>query len=296
VPQTVSVALRPLDMLLLADRSGSMAGSKFSGTIAELDGFVAQPWPQGTSVGLVYHPAPGVANVCPLALYNPPSVPFEPVPANAGVLQTSLAMQGAGGLSPMAPELEGGLQYATAYKTSEPNHVVAAVLMMDSPANTCDTDISNNAALAAAALTFNGVLTFAVALPGGDVVQMNAIAQAGGTSAAIDLTNPANLSTLNAELSDIRNRLVPCEYALPPTPAGVTFDADEVNLSYTEAGVAMDIPRVADSGACGNTPGWFWDSPATPTTLVMCSATCQTIKQDMAPVVQVVFGCPTLEG
>jgi hypothetical protein len=270
---------------------------KWTALVTAVGDFFNQPRPSGTSVALNYNPAPGSSQSCEVNLYNPPQVPLTPIPGSAGDLITSLNNQTTQGGSPWSSALQGSLAFATAYQSQHPDHVVVHVMTVDTNPNYCDTDFNNLASLASSAFNLNGVRTYIVALEGlTPLTGANQVATAGGTAGAVDLTAQGTTPQLTSVLSQIWDTSIPCEYAIPPDPGG-PLQPDEVNLSYTPGGTGtpQDIPQVTGLTACGTSAGWFYDSPGSPTRIMLCPMACNTIKQDLSPLVEVLFGCPTLQ-
>lgn len=87
-----------------------------------------------------------------------------------------------------------------------------------------------------------------------------------------------------------------CEYEIPPPPAGMDFDPDEVNVEFDDGmGGALQIGRVDDPSACaGVSDGWYYDVPAMPTRIVLCPQTCNTIQGFAQASVSIKFGCATV--
>ncbi len=296
-PDPVGVQLRPLDMVLIVDRSGSMYQQKWTPLVAGLTDFVNEPRPPGTSVALNYNPTPASNQYCEVSYYNPVQFPLTPIPSGASALVTDLNNHSPNGGSPWSSVIEGSLAFATAYQSQHPNHAVVTVMTVDTNPNACDTDFNNIAAMASAAYTLNGVRTFIIALEGlTPLTGADAVATAGGTPGAVDLTAPGAIAQLQSVLNQIRYASIPCEVDIPPYPGG-TFEPDEVNLSYTPggSGTPQDILKVESNGECGDNPGWYYDNPASPTMIMLCPASCNAIKQDVSPLVEVLFGCPTVE-
>ncbi|MCC6216338.1 MAG: VWA domain-containing protein [Polyangiaceae bacterium] len=82
-----------------------------------------------------------------------------------------------------------------------------------------------------------------------------------------------------------------CEVPMPTPEAGVV-DPDEVKLEFVSAPGALpqELPRVADATACAG-GGWYYDTPSTPTRLILCPATCTVAKAATQPRLNVLLGC-----
>ena len=98
-------------------------------------------------------------------------------------------------------------------------------------------------------------------------------------------------------MNEIRSRALPCGYRSPDPPTG-PFDAELVNLQYAPGGNGPSdtIGKVAGEPQCGDGPGWYYDDPNDPSAIILCPALCHAIHEDVSPQVEVVFGCPTVEG
>lgn len=86
---------------------------------------------------------------------------------------------------------------------------------------------------------------------------------------------------------------LPCRYALPPPPDGMTLDRMRVNVSYTPSGSTSEIiiPYVGSYPACDPTRGgWYYEGDD----VVMCPATCTTISSDASGRIDIVLGCETV--
>ena len=144
----------------------------------------------GINVGLTYFP-PNRAGApeCEVTSYQTLAVPIGELPMGVGAILDSMAATSPNGGTPMRPALQGVLYNATAYQDANPTHKVIVVLATDGDPGGC----SNNtipviAGLAASALNYNGVQTYAIAVPGATLSSLNQIAAAGGTTQAIDST------------------------------------------------------------------------------------------------------------
>ena len=292
-----STNLRNLYIMVMVDRSGSMQGAnKFGTQVNELAEFAYTPVPEGTLMGINWHPSPS-GDICSVASYNPIDAAPVPIPSQAMQVDMTLGSQFFTGASPMATVLEGTLAAATAQQSLSPEAVVIAVLIMDSVPTACNMDINFIAGLAAQALASHGVRTHTIALEStpSPLDALNSIAAAGGTQGAVDLTGAGAAVFIEEEMNEIRSRAVPCELPLPETPGGIMFDADEVNLEMFTPGPST-VPRVNGAASCGDDgPGWYWDDPTDPTVLKLCPATCADQKAFGIDAV-VLFGCPSQTG
>jgi hypothetical protein len=85
---------------------------------------------------------------------------------------------------------------------------------------------------------------------------------------------------------------IPCRFAIPEPPAGMTFDSNRVNVVYTPGGGggAETIPR----SDCSSGVGWHYDDPSAPTEILLCPDTCARVDGDDTGHVQIQLGCQTI--
>ena len=93
---------------------------------------------------------------------------------------------------------------------------------------------------------------------------------------------------------------LPCYYALPEPPAGEMFNADRVNVAYTDAsGGETVLPRASDPSLCtdaGGTPvrAWYYDNNDAPTQIILCPAACDLVEAaGEGARVDIALGCDT---
>jgi len=281
----------PLDMLILLDRSGSMMGTMWSSTVSALTQFFTDPDSAEISAALTYFPVPS-GDTCDEANYNPPHVPLVLLGTDAQTLVSSMNSNNASGGTPTYAAMHGSLQWATAHKDQNPEHAVIIVLASDGDPTSCDTSIPNIAALAASAYNYNGVQTYAIAIQGATVSNLNQIAQAGGGQ-AFDVTS--DITLFKAKMDEIREQALGCEYLIPEVE-GQEFEPTKVNVTYTPGGGGQPetIPQADNLGDCGNSPGWYFDDPLEPTKIFLCPASCTIIQNDPDAQVEFAFGCPVI--
>lgn len=87
-----------------------------------------------------------------------------------------------------------------------------------------------------------------------------------------------------------------CEYEIPALPPGEVFDADEVNVEFSDgAGGTLQIGRASDAASCAAVAdGWYYDDPQDPSSIVLCPQTCDSIQGYEQASVRVIFGCATV--
>ena len=157
-----------------------------------------------------------------------------------------------------------------------------------------------------------GVSTFVIGSPGSEQVGvpifadartwLSMAAQAGGTATPgcdnngpnfchFDMSQQTNFAdALRATLATIVGTVVSCEYPLPVPPNNQQLDLNKVNVVFTPKGGPPQLISQAPAGsAC--TQGWQYSSDHQH--LDLCSDTCNRIKADSDPTVDVWFGCTT---
>jgi len=108
---------------------------------------------------------------------------------------------------------------------------------------------------------------------------------------------PACLTTFVRPGSMVKVRVegakpLDCEYAIPPPPAGQTFDKEKVNVDLTVNGSVESIGWVNDAAQCHpELGGWYYDDNTKPTRILTCPKSCDKIKATVNGGVAVAFGC-----
>jgi hypothetical protein len=90
---------------------------------------------------------------------------------------------------------------------------------------------------------------------------------------------------------------VSCVFDIPAAPDGGVFDPQKVNVNYTPGGgMAQPVGYVpGGAAACGPSGGWYYDSVAAPTQILLCPSTCTAVQGDPNGKIEVLFGCDTIE-
>jgi uncharacterized protein YegL len=294
VAQTAQTQLVPLDMLIVLDESGSMSGTKWDTVTMALKTFINDPASAGISVGFVYFPNNN-ADDCNYLDYAVLNSGFSLLPGGAQSLVDSINGEMPHGGTPTWGALKGALSRAVAHQDLHQDHKVVVIFASDGDPTSCSVlDIPSIAQLSQQAYNYNGVQTFAVAMPGATLANLNAIAAAGGTMQAYDVTN--NVSQFSQKMQDIRQQALPCQFVIPPPPDGKTLDPNLVNVEYTPGGMGMatKIPKAAGFADCGSGAGWYYDNEAAPTKILLCPASCAQVKNDSQAKVDVAFGCKSI--
>lgn len=88
-----------------------------------------------------------------------------------------------------------------------------------------------------------------------------------------------------------------CAWDIPPPPEGEELLLGQVSVRYTpsDSGKPEFVPRVADADGCATADGWYYDDPEVPTQVAVCRTTCDRLRNDPDPVVDLLFGCDDAE-
>jgi len=286
--------VRPLDMFIMMDRSGSMVipfGSIWTPVAAAIGTFVTLPEAAGMGVGINFFPLE--PDQCNVGAYATPAVGIAPLPQNGPAIQGALQANGPTfGETPTLPAMQGAIQYAQAWAASNPGRKTIVVLATDGEPNACNPDVPGVAAVAAQGAAA-GIDTYVIGI--GNLVGVNQIAMAGNTGQALVVsTDPAQSSQqFLAAMNQIRGAAVPCDYGIP---AAARDDPSKVNLDFTPGGQqAQRVPNVVDAGGCQpGASGWYYDDPSAPQRIFTCPDTCNAFKSATRGRVNVIVGCPTL--
>lgn len=235
---------------------------------------------------------------CDAADYAWAEVPIQLLPGAGPIVAGALGMHAPGTNTPTEPALAGAIDYAQGWATLHPDHTVAVIFATDGDPSECVLDPAVIEGHATAG--FGGtpsIQTFVIGV-GPSLGALNGIAAAGGTGQAflVDF-DPMAEEQLLAALNAIRQAALPCNYLLPDPPQGQDLNLGEVNVSYQPGGGGPEqtIPYVGDAAQCppsGN--GWYYDDAATPTEILLCQSTCDTLAADLNAELDIVLGCKTI--
>lgn len=288
-----------LDMFMVIDRSGSMGGTKWTTTVAQLKAFVDDPLSAGINMGMNFFPPVSGSGDCVTADYNPLQHPASLPPLyligqDNTEIKNVLDAAGTSGMTPMYAALDGTYQVASDWQSTYPSHKTIVVLTGDGDPNSCgNTDeIGACAQLAGAAYSGTDIETYCIVIDSSAMTALSAVAAAGGTTTAYDVSS--NVSQFAQIMTQIRDQALGCEFVIP-APTETEFDPTKVNVTYYAGSIGdgESIPQVANKTACGGGDGWYFDNPQAPTRIILCSSTCTRVEADLEPKVSIEFGCPT---
>jgi hypothetical protein len=295
-----SAEITPLHLYVMMDKSSSMAGNQWQSAVAGLSAFVGDPSSAGIDIALKFFPRePSATPACDQKAYATPSVAYGLLPGNASAIQAALSAESPNGLStPTWPALGGALLKSIEVLQNNPGDSAAVLLVTDGvpqgPAPLCGgvdpADWNEISSLAQSALGF-GVPTYVIGLPGVDQSFANQVAQAGGTTSAILVSNVNVEQEFQNALSKVRGQALSCEYVLPAKVEKGEIAFNKVNVVITPGGGApMTLLQTPD---CNQAPGWYYDNPSQPTKILLCPSVCDGLKQDFQAKVEILLGCAT---
>lgn len=305
--ESAKAELRPLDIYIVLDRSGSMVGTRWPAVTAALSSFVQAPGATGVGAGIQFFPLAEEAKVCKYEAYAVPAVGMGALPENAAAIDAALAKneppKAVGNPTlptlntPTLPALQGAYDFARSWATSHPDRTVIVLLATDGEPNACDSTTDKAAQVAKNALTAAtpSIPTFVVGV-GKELASLDLIAAAGGSEKAILVDAEASDTTaqFKAALEKVRGNAIPCSLPVPKPVTG-TLDPALVNLkTKNAAGMETFIGRVADAAACGaDAVGWYYDNPAAPKEVLLCASSCQAVRAT-ATSLDLVLGCESV--
>jgi hypothetical protein len=295
--KTTAAEGRPLYLVFAYDDSGSMIirnSPKWSAAKAAAKAFFGSADVRNVHASLSFFPnaTPSQEYSCDPNSYASPQVSMTSLPSSAfgDALDRQTPMLGAG--TPMYVALEGAHRYASVNAGVRDSDTTTAVVILTDgiPDSTCQGN-SVGAVRDLAARNASSVRTFVIGV-GTRLTDLNAIAAAGGTKAAIlvDTRDPEQIQRdVLTAINSVRRRAASCDYTIPPPPPGQELDHDLVNVIHTENGKPKAIGY---SAGCGDPNGWRYDDPAAPKRILLCDASCDTVRESSGRV-DVLFGCAT---
>ncbi len=294
----------PLDLYIMFDKSGSMAGPKWVQSTAALQGFFESPTNAGIGIALRFFPDDKCDGTqCSVSACSTPKVPVgyltnlsAPTDAHEQLLLDSFIGVVPSGGTPLSAALDGAIAWGNASIVSNPGHKAVIVLVTDGEPTDCNKNGADLVKAAKAAHDQSGIVTFAVGLEGASAALLDQIAVAGGTEKSFIVGTDKAQEQLVAALEAIRDKQVACDYAIPASTTGEAVDKSKVNVIYYPGDgsgkhVLGQVSTVLD---CADKAAWHYDSPSDPKKIVFCPAACNAVQADGKAKIQIVLGCGTI--
>ena len=286
----------PLDLHVMFDQSGSMAimddGQRMRldvvrGAVAS---FLGASESRGIGVGISYfghQPLTCGCTSCDPATYATPAVPVGLLPDHGAAIMGSLSRIEPVGETPTGAAIRGACLSASARKQSDPGRNPVILLVTDGEPKAPLTSMKggcnptlDDAVAAATACAASGIKTYVLGI-GPALQNLHQIANAGRSGKAYLVENgggPEILKALNAIRSDA---MIPCSLQVPRPSFAAAVDPSKVNLLYSSAscGAVTTFLNVKQASGCHpTTGGWYYDDPASPTSIQLCTASCNAVK------------------
>jgi hypothetical protein len=298
----------PIALYIMLDRSGSMitgfpegSAQSWQNSTNAINAFVTDPSSQTIDVGLGFFPtAPDNGWTCSDGTGSgsncgTPVVEIGPVSQTGSQLTAAMNNNQPNPLNftPTECALIGMVSHCEDW-TKKTGEQCVAILVTDGNPTLCTGD-SNALAKIVADGKAQGVTTFVLGLPGSNASVLDPIAQAGGSSASIDVSGGPQ--AFIAALNSIRGQVtvgtaLPCQWKIPPPPNGQAFDPQKVNVRFTPPGGApQDFGYVSQADCARASNAWYFDDPNQPTQVLVCDSTCAMLKASQGAEVDVSFGC-----
>ena len=311
-------SIAPVAIYVMLDQSASML-PLWADAVAGIKAFASDPKSSGTDVALDFFPSLfGEEGMCDGLGYDAPYIPIGRLPAHAAKINTELdALPLPTGFgTPIEGALSGLKRFCEQFQAAHADEKCVGVLVTDGSPMGCNQDLSVLANIAAQAHA-NNVTTYAVGLTGSDFTFLDQVAMLGGAedcdaaapTYACDVTAGAALlvdalAKIRDTVTEVTTRTVtttktvetplPCEWAIPATPEGQTFDREKVNVQLRAPSTGDTVlGKVEQEAQCARN-GWYYDDPATPTRIIACPETCELITTTAEATVDILLGCRTV--
>lgn len=323
---TAEATLRPVNMMIMFDRSTSMVGertidpatglNRWETATSALKNFLSHPQTEGLGVALRFFPhdlpVEGCASqICDIAACATPLVELGRLTAETAPLDDHetklfeaidealpLVVPRMDGRTPTGAALEGAVEWALNHQAKNPDERTAIMIVTDGEPDGCEERVFYLMQHVARALEAGiGTYFIGIADPTGGGLNraaMDYLASAGGTERAYYITDgPSATTNLLETLEAVRGRTIECEFPLPEaTSAGDVVDPALVNVTYLPAsGPEMNFTKVAQAEDCEESPSWFYDDEAQPARLHLCPKACDLVSADNEARFRILVGC-----
>jgi len=323
---TAEASLKPVSLLIMFDRSSSMAHkdtidpvtglNRWQTASAALKGFLSEPSNDGLGVALRFFPhdaplAGCMSQVCDVAACAQPLVEVgklsaQPAPADVQEQALLSAIDAATPTSPMpggtptGAALDGAVRWAKSRQAAHPEERTAILLVTDGQPEGCEERVAYLQGYLSDGLSA-GVKTYFVGLTdlnGENLHQanMDKFAVAGGTERAYFIKDgPSATSDLLATLSSVRGKAIDCDFPLPEESSSQPVDPKLVNVTYTSGSdTDTDFTKVLDPADCESSSSWYYDDEAHPQRVLLCPSACGLVSSDPKAHFRILLGCASI--
>jgi hypothetical protein len=94
-------------------------------------------------------------------------------------------------------------------------------------------------------------------------------------------------------VEQVERTTLPCEWAIPESTDGQSFDRNKVNIRLSSSDVQTTFVHVSSKDACVAN-AWYYDNEDQPTRLVACDQTCSAIEGLSSAQIDILLGCATI--
>ncbi len=318
--RTAEAQRRPMNLLLVLDRSGSMADNgKWTAAVAAIRSLVMR-LDDETRVGITFFPAASAPDQA--ATYASPAIPVGALRDTRATILSRLSSTSPNGNTPMSCALQGSTAYYRGFTLDGSHNTVlitdgipteectdtnaqcgAIPNLLDLAAfmrwAACRDEAGKNAVRVAVTLAQREtppIRTFVCGTPEASDTFLSDLAVSGGSARTSDCRASQSChyslragsfeTDLTNAFNEIRGRALSCEFDINVDPSMV--DPTRVNVNYQGNGDMSSrlVPRDVD-----HRDGW--DYSAGMRSIVLYGPTCDRLRTDAAARVRIVFGCPT---
>jgi hypothetical protein len=249
------------------------------------------------------------ATQCDVSFYATPAVEIGLVSDRLEDVDQALSRQPPQGLTPTVPALQGAIEHARDWSSAHPDQTVVTVLATDGLPTDCGTPVEGappaiDQVLQVAREAQAGALpikTFVIGVfqPGdaASINNVNAIAQAGGTTQAvtIDTSGEVEAEFLDA-LREIRSGTLACQFQIPASEQQLDYFG--VNLQFDNGSERQQLGFVQTEADCAGTANsWHYDVDPTvskPNAIQVCPDVCDQFEAAPNGSITLQLGCQTI--
>jgi hypothetical protein len=226
-------------------------------------------------------------------------------------LEAEMNAQHAEGETPTERALKTIIEFTTLRQQAnlangDTNRRVIGVLVTDGVPYNCNTDTVDLNQLVVDHYANTQIPTFFIGMAGADYEGLETMADGGGAVehdlyCNTDAGPPCHYydvgegdgTVLVDALDEIRSQVIGCQFAVPTAETGLV-DLESIEVQFTPGGGAATetLTRVMGGEVnCGTGEGYYTDDDTTPTTILLCPATCTRAESDPDSTVSIELLC-----